>query len=84
VEDGVLSVKASVVLNLRSSGHVLPGMPVSRPMKCTAMVGIDHVSVLRAVRGAERAGRARERRVGRSILVSSRCLTWLGLVGGGL
>jgi hypothetical protein len=59
--DGVLSVKSSVVLNLRSSGHVFPGMPVSRPMRCTFMVGMDHDSVLREVRGAARAGRAKAR-----------------------
>jgi hypothetical protein len=50
----------------------LPGIPVSRPMKCTSKVVMDHDSVLREVRGAERAGRARamERRVGRSILMA--------------
>jgi hypothetical protein len=42
-------------------------------MKCTFIVGIDHVSVLREVSGAERAGRARERerRVGRSMLMTN-------------
>lgn len=61
MEDGRVRAKSSVVLNLRFSGHVLPGMPVSRPIRCTAMVGMDHDSVLRVVRGAESAGRARER-----------------------
>jgi hypothetical protein len=59
-----------VVLNFRSSGQVLPGMPVSRPIKWTSMVGMDHDSVLRAVRGAERAGMAmlRDKTDGRCIL----------------
>lgn len=70
MEDGSVRAKSSVVLNLRSSGQVLPGMPVSRPMRWTSMVGMDHDSVLRAVRGADRAGRARERSVGRSMVGS--------------
>lgn len=53
-----MSAKSSVVLNFRSSGQVLPGMPVSRPIKWTSMVGMDQDSVLRVVRGAESAGRA--------------------------
>jgi hypothetical protein len=61
-EDGSVRVKSSVVLNLRSSGHVFPGMPVSRPIKCTFMVGIDHDCMSRvARRGTDSAGRARER-----------------------
>lgn len=63
-----MSAKSSVVLNLRSSGQVLPGIPVSRPMRWTSMVGMDHDSVSRAASGAERAGSARESRVGRSIV----------------
>lgn len=61
-DDGSVSVKSRVVLNLRSSGHVFPGMPVSLPIRCTFMVGMDHDSVVRvARRGIERAGRASER-----------------------
>jgi hypothetical protein len=70
-----MTVKSSVVLNLRSSGQVLPGIPVSRPMKCTSMVGMDHVSVARGVigatKGADRAGTAsvaQESKVLKSIL----------------
>jgi len=59
-EDGSTSVKSSVVLNLRFSGQVLPGMPVSRPIKWTSMLGMDHDSVARvARRGTDRAGRAK-------------------------
>jgi hypothetical protein len=62
---------------LRLSGHVLPGIPVSRPMRCTSMVGMDHDSVLRTVRGAARADRTREseRAVWTSMLMS-----WMALL----
>lgn len=59
-EDDSTSVKSRVVLNLRFSGQVLPGIPVSRPIKWTSMVGMDHDSVARvARRGADKAGRAK-------------------------
>lgn len=51
--EGSDTVKSSVELNFEDSGHVFPGRPVSRPMKCTSICGIGHDSD-RVVRGAER------------------------------
>jgi hypothetical protein len=78
-EDGSTSVKSRVVLNLDESGHVLPGRPVSRPIKWTFMVGMDQDSVVRvARRGTDKTGRAREseRKVDWSIMMIYYC-RWL-------
>lgn len=73
-EDGKVSVKSSVVLNFLLSGHWFPGMPVSRPMKCTSIVGTSHVSVLRETRGAARAGSTKGKVFRRYIAVSSKVI----------